>query len=97
MIKKLIIICSLFCFLLGSAIAQRVKYKELFVLLGAKKYDDAEPFLRKFLKDPKNSDEANAHFQMGFLFEYKAEKNDLLEQNEALVSNSDSAIPLISN
>jgi len=48
--------------------------------------------LRTFLKDPKNSDEANAHLQMAFLLESKAERNDLLDQNDALVTNCDSAI-----
>ena len=75
-----------------SATAQKVKYKDLFVLLNAKSYDDAEPFLRTFLKDPKNDDHAHSHLSMGFLLEYRASQLDLIDSTEAFNVFADSAI-----
>ena len=49
--------------------AQKVKYKDLFQLLEAKKYDQAEPFLRTFLAAPKNAGHPNAHLQMGKIYQ----------------------------
>lgn len=72
--------------------AQKVKYKDLYFLLDTKKYDDAEPFLREFLKDPKNIDHANAHFQMAMIFQEKSRKNDVLLETESLNNNIDSAV-----
>ena len=74
------------------AYSQKVKYKDLFILLNSKKYEEAEPFLRTFVSDPKNSDHANAHFHMALMFEFKANRNDILTQNQLLVNNIDSAV-----
>ncbi|HEX9652035.1 MAG TPA: hypothetical protein VGA21_15845 [Cyclobacteriaceae bacterium] len=75
-----------------NAYSQKVKYKDLFILLNSKKYEEAEPFLRVFMADPKNSDHANAHFHMALMFEFKANRNDILTQNHLLVNNIDSAL-----
>lgn len=72
--------------------AQNVKYKDLYFLLDTKKYDDAEPFLRQFLKDSKNVDHPNANFQMAVVFQEKARKNDVLLETDMLTAHIDSAV-----
>lgn len=73
-----------------AANAQKVKYKDLFPLLDAKKYEDAEPFLKTFLLN--EPDHANANFQMGLLFQAKAEANDVVEETEKMAANIDTAV-----
>ncbi len=73
-----------------SALAQKVKYKDLFILLNAKKYDEAEPFLKKYLKD--NDDNPNAYLFMGSILQDKAVKSDILLQTDVMLKTMDSAI-----
>ena len=75
---------------LNAAIGQKVKYKDLFILLNAKQYDQAEPFLRIYLKE--NDDNPNAYLFMGLIFQDKSIKNDVLKETEILVNNLDSAV-----
>ena len=70
--------------------SQKIKYKDLIVLLNAKQFDEAEPFLKKYLKD--NDDNPNALLYMGMIYQEKSSKMDALKQTEALVSQIDSAI-----
>jgi len=82
------IIVLIFC---GStAYGQKVKYKDLFGLLGTKQYESAEPFLKRYLKD--NTDNPNAFLFMGVIFQEKAAKNDVLKQTALAIANMDSAI-----
>ena len=69
---------------------QKIKYKDLFVLLNAKQYAEAEPYLKKYLKV--NDDEPNAYLFMGIIYQEKASKFDMLKQTEALVIQLDSAV-----
>lgn len=72
---------------------QKVKYKDLFFLIHkSKKYDQGEPFLRSFLKNPKNINHANANFQMAVIYEINAKKKDVLRENVEKVSLMDSAV-----
>src|SRR6478735_3662062 len=85
----------LFLFLFISCISfhgfsQKVKYKDLFILLSAKQYDQAEPFLKRYLKD--NDDNPNAFLFMGIIFQEKASKNDILKQTKVALANIDSAL-----
>ena len=86
------ILLSILCFvsLLSPAFGQKVKYKDLFVLLNAKQYDQAEPFLRKYLAE--NDDNPNAYLFMGIIFQEKAANNDVLKHTEIMISNLDSAV-----
>jgi hypothetical protein len=72
-----------------SAVSQKVKYKDLFILLNAKQYDQAEPFLKKYLKE--NDDNPNAYLFMGIIDQERAIKVDALKETELLVQKSDSA------
>jgi hypothetical protein len=71
-------------------VAQKVKYKDLFVLLNARQYDQAEPFLRRYLKD--NDDNPNAYLFMGIIYQEKANKDDILKNTERLIQNADSSV-----
>ncbi|UII30572.1 hypothetical protein LVD17_19970 [Fulvivirga ulvae] len=90
--KKAILLVIAVSISVCYAEAQSVKYKDLFFLLDTKKYDDAEPFLRQFLKEDKNADHPNANFQMAMVYQEKAKKNDVLLETDILTANIDSAI-----
>ena len=87
--KKNTLILSFLCLTL-VANAQKVKYKDLFILLNAKQYKDAEPVLKRYLKD--NQDNPNAFLNMGYIYEDKAAANDVLKETEKLTANIDSTI-----
>ena len=69
---------------------QKIKYKELIVLLNAKQFDQAEPYLKKYLKD--HDDNPNAYLFMGMIYQEKASKLDILKDTPALVKQLDSAV-----
>ncbi|MCZ6694307.1 MAG: hypothetical protein O6939_10435, partial [Bacteroidetes bacterium] len=80
----------LLLFLSNSLYSQKIKYKDLFPLLNAKKYEDAEPFLRNYLfKEP---DHANANYQMGLIFQSKINDLDILVEVDQLQVLTDSAV-----
>ncbi len=70
--------------------AQKIKYKDLYVLLRAKNYKDASGFLVKFLAE--NPEHPNANYQMGLMLEHKLNNLDLLKEPGAIVAKADSAI-----
>jgi hypothetical protein len=78
------------CLSTSSVYGQKVKYKDLFGLLSSKQYEQAEPFLKRYLKD--NDDNPNAFLYMGIIFQEKAGKNDILKQTSGAIANMDSAI-----
>lgn len=71
------------------ATAQKVKYKDIYVWLANKQYDEAEPFLKRYLKE--NDDNPNAVLYMGLIYEHKSLKNDILKEGTVSVANMDSA------
>lgn len=83
---------SLLCCLLliQSAYGQKVKYKDLFVLLNARQFDQAEPFLKKYLKD--NDDNPNAHLFMGQIYQERSLKADVLKESGDCKRLADSAV-----
>lgn len=89
--KQLVLFTVLTFILSGYSIAQKIKYKDLFYLLNAKKYDEVEPFLKSFLSNPKEADHPNANFQMGIIFHEKSKVNDVLIDTENRLINIDSA------
>ena len=73
-----------------SVSAQKIKYKDLILLLTSKQYEKAEPFLKKYLKE--TDDNPNAFLYMGIVLQEKSTKNDPLTQAEILSFNADSAV-----
>lgn len=88
--KKNILTLLLTFGLILTAFGQKIKYSSLFVLLNAKQYKEAEPFLRKYLKE--NQDNPHAFLSMGYIFEDKSASNDVLKETEQLSGNIDSAV-----
>ena len=73
-----------------SASAQKIKYKDLFVLLNAKNYDQDEPFLRKFISQ--EPDHPNANFNFALFYQYILSNKDMLKETEDYTAYSDSAV-----
>lgn len=72
------------------AAAQKVKYKDIYGLLSTKQYDQAEPFLKIYLKD--NTDDPNANLFMGEIYKERGEAEDVLLATDKSVQKLDSAI-----
>jgi hypothetical protein len=83
-------ILVIFLLLSIPSFAQKVKYKDIFGLLSTKQYEQAEPFMKRYVKD--NDDNPNAYLYMGMIFQEKAMKLDVLKQTALVNANSDSAI-----
>ncbi|MDH5368374.1 MAG: hypothetical protein OEW67_15455, partial [Cyclobacteriaceae bacterium] len=93
MYRKQILLLTIITMILSTnSFGQKVKYKDLFYLLNAKKYNDAEPFLKTFLKNPKNADHPNANFQMAIIYNEKYKIKDILTETEGKLLYLDSAI-----
>lgn len=72
------------------ALGQKVKYKDIFALLNTKQYDQAEPFLKAYLKE--NADNSNAFLFMGTIYQDKVGNDDILIQTDRAIQHMDSAI-----
>src|SRR5688500_2403743 len=72
------------------AVGQKVKYKDIFGLLNTKRYEEAEPFLKRYLKE--TDDNPNAFLYMGIIYQEKSAKDDVLKQTKRAIMNIDSAI-----
>jgi len=92
MSKRLIILSTLL--LVGHfSFAQKIKYKDLYPLLSANRYEEAKPFLEQFLQDEKNREkDPNALFQMARIYQDEALESDVLLETSQFQSYADSAI-----
>ncbi|HNP19015.1 MAG TPA: hypothetical protein PKL31_11310 [Fulvivirga sp.] len=90
--RKIEVLLALLVFFSLETQAQKIKYKDLFFLLETGKYDDGEPLLKKFLKEDKNADHANANLQMAFIFNKKVDDGDVLLKSDELITNADTAL-----
>src|ERR1041384_4787785 len=79
-------------FALGSlnGFGQKIKYKDLFILLNAKQFDQAAPFLQKYLKE--NDDNPNAFLFMGLIYQDKFQAMDVLKETDGLLVKGDSSV-----
>ncbi len=66
-----VISASIFLFSSSFVYAQKLKYKDIFPLIQASNWEEATKQLELFIADPKNADEANAHYNLGKSFELK--------------------------
>ncbi len=73
-----------------TAFGQKVKYKDLFALLSTKQYEQAEPFLKRYLAD--NDDNPNAFLFRAIIFNERAGKIDVLKQRDVTLALMDSAL-----
>ena len=77
-------------FVASSAFGQKVKYKDIFSLLNTKRYEEVEPFLKRYLKE--TNDNPNAFLYMGIIYQEKSAKDDVLKQTKSAIAHMDSAI-----
>ena len=77
-------------FIFPAAYGQKVKYKDIFALLSTKQFEQAEPFLKRYLKE--NDDNPNSFLYMAIIFQEKSGKIDVLKQTSLAISSMDSAI-----
>ncbi len=76
--------------LVNVCYSQKVKYKDIFGLLSTKQYEQAEPFLKRYLSA--NDDNPNAFLFMGMIFQEKSAKMDVLKQTREAMYYGDSAV-----
>jgi tetratricopeptide (TPR) repeat protein len=74
--------------------AQKVKYKDIYALLSTKQYEQAEPFLRSYLKE--TTDNPNAYLFMGLVYQEKSSTTDVLLETERAIEQMDSAVIFLS-
>ncbi|MDQ2657047.1 MAG: hypothetical protein M3Y60_06470, partial [Bacteroidota bacterium] len=87
---KLLIIPFLVFLSASAAFGQKVKYKDIYALLSTKQFEQAEPFLKRYLRE--TTDNPNAYLFMGNIYQEKSSNNDILKQTALCVANMDSAI-----
>lgn len=88
--RYLFIVVAFFFF--SETLAQKVKYKDLFILLNAKRYEEAEPFLKKFIEEDDKVKDPNALMQMGHIYKEKSVNADVLTNSNIVSANADSAM-----
>ena len=87
---KIGLIQFILVFLISAAYGQKVKYKDIYALLSTKQFEQAEPFLKRYLQE--NPENPNALLFMGNIYQEKASRNDVLKQTGVAIANMDSAI-----
>ena len=88
--KHIVLVGVLLFSTIIPGISQKVKYKDLFILLKAENYSDADRYLRAFLKEePKHP---NANYYMGRMLQNYLEELELIDEQERIVELADSSI-----
>ena len=80
----------LLSFIVSTSFGQKIKYKDIFGLLNTKRYEEAEPFLKRYLKE--TDDNPNAYLYMGIIYQEKSAKDDVLKQTKRAIAHMDSAL-----
>lgn len=91
MIRFCTLTASLFLCLSFVANGQKLKYKDIFPVVQAGQWDEAEKQLRVFLSDSKNNEEANALYNMGRVYERKALAANIVTDSALLFNYIDTA------
>ena len=76
-------------------ISQKVKYKDLFVLLKAENYANADPYLRSFLLN--EPEHPNANYYMGRMLQSYLTEQDILNNSNRVAELADSSIQYYNN
>lgn len=88
--KHIIIVGVLFFSTIIPGISQKVKYKDLFILLKAENYSDADRYLRAFLKvEP---DHPHANYYMGRMLQSYLDEQDLMNNSDRIIELADSSV-----
>ncbi|MEM9328251.1 MAG: hypothetical protein AAGA85_21465, partial [Bacteroidota bacterium] len=88
-----VIVLSGLCLALSSSVkGQKVKYKDIYPDLEARKFNKVESDLTTFLANPKNDEHANAHYQMGLIIEAKFLLHDIMTDTTELFQMGTSAL-----
>ena len=75
--------------------SQKVKYKDLFILLKAENYSDGDRYLRAFLKE--EPDHPSANYYMGRMLQSYLEDQDLVNNEDRIVELADSSVKYLNN
>jgi hypothetical protein len=86
---RLLIVLLVFSTLQAPLFAQKIKYKDIYPLLKAKRYEEGAPFLSSFLQ--REPDHASALYHYGISFQLKVENMDLFGDPQIAKSYADSA------
>ena len=70
-------------------ISQKVKYKDLFILLSAENYSDGDRYLRAFLLE--EPDHPHANYYMGRMLQSYMEEEDILKSSDRIIELADSS------
>ena len=76
--------------LVSPTFGQKVKYKDIYALLSTKQYEQAEPFLKAYLRE--NTDNPNAFLFMGHIHYERGMRADVLRESPRALAHMDSAI-----
>lgn len=93
--KHIIATAYILLLISSTSLAQKVKYKDLFILLKAENYKDADPYLRTFLKN--NPEAPHANYSMGKMLQYYMNQGDVLNGRQRLGELADSALMYYKN
>jgi hypothetical protein len=88
--KHILLIGILLVSTVIPSISQKVKYKNLFVLLAAENYQDADRYLRSFLKE--NPEHPHANYAMGKMLQSYLGEQDVLKNSARIIEIADSAL-----
>ena len=88
--KHIILVGVLLFSTIIPGISQKVKYKDLFILLKAENYSDADKYLRVFLKE--EPDHPSANYYMGRMLQSYLDEQDLVNNNDRIIELADSSV-----
>jgi len=88
--KHILLITAILFSSLVPGFSQKVKYKELFFLLKAENYTDADHYLRIFLKE--EPEHPNANYYMGRMLQSYLTEQDMLNSSARVIELADSSL-----
>ena len=77
--KHILLTAAILFSTVAPGISQKVKYKDLFVLLKAENYANADPYLRSFLLN--EPEHPNANYYMGRMLQSYLTEQDILNNS----------------
>jgi hypothetical protein len=87
---RITFLCFFIVLLSFQVEAQKVKYKDLYILLKAENYKDADPYLRLYLTQ--DSEDPHANYSMGKMLLKYLQEGDVLNDSDRLMELADSSL-----